>query len=248
VIDAGERMNESVNNMYQQNFSSLLSMSVVRWTGSLLLALLLSAVLFWGMQWMVMDHNPDLQATSSVRFVDFIRVQKDTTPNKKQRRLKPKPKPEPVPQPELIQPQPTQSMQAQKPQMNLPDIDIPLASPRLSASLSQAVVAQGRPADTNPGLGAPSSDLIPIVTSKPRYPLRAQSRNIEGWVVVEFTITPTGAVIDAKVTDAKPKGVFDRAALNAIVKWKFKPKMENGKAVAQRAVQRMEFNLHKRRR
>ena len=95
----------------------------------------------------------------------------------------------------------------------------------------------------NPGLGQPSSGLIPIVTSKPRYPLRAQSRNIEGWVVVEFTITPTGSVIDAKVTDAKPEGTFDRAALNAIVKWKFKPKIENGRPVAQRAVQRLEFNV-----
>lgn len=219
-----------------------------RWVGALLLALLLSAVLFWFMQWMVMNQDFGLQQTSNLQYLDFIRLQKDTTLNKKQRRLKPKPEPEPPAQPDLVQPQPTKPLQTQTPQMDMPNIDIPMATQRLSANLSQGInVNKGLP-NSNPGFGQPSSGLIPIVTSKPRYPLRAQSRNIGGWVVIEFTITPTGSVVDAKVTNAKPKGIFDRAALNAIVKWKFKPKMDNGRAVAQRAVQRMEFNVDKRRR
>lgn len=225
-----------------------MTMPVVRWIGALLLALLLSAVLFWFMQWVVMDNTSGLQETSNIKFVDFIHVEKDTTVNKKQRRLKPKPKPEPLPQPELVQPQPTKPIQTTKLQMDIPDIDIPMSTPRLSSNLSQAVAVPSSVPESSPGSGTPSSDLIPLIKSKPKYPLRAQSRNIEGWVIVEFTITPTGSVIDAKVTDAKPKGIFDSAALKAIVKWKFKPKVENGKAVAQRAVQRLEFKLDRRRR
>jgi len=221
---------------------------VIRWLGALLLALLLSVGLFWFMQWMVMNNDHGLQQTSNLKQVDFIRIQKDTTFNKKQRRLKPKPLPEPPPKPQLVQPQPTKPLQTSAPQMDMPNIDIPIASPRLSANLSQGTAVSKAIPSGNTGLGQPSSGLIPIVTSKPRYPLRAQSRNIEGWVVVEFTITPTGAVIDPKVADAKPKGIFDRSATNAISKWKFKPKIENGRPVAQRAVQRLEFNIDERRR
>jgi len=216
---------------------------VIRWIGALFLALLISVGLFWFMQWMVMNNDSGLQKTSNQQLVDFIRIQKDTAINKKQRRLKPKPQPEPPEKPKLVQTQPTKPLQSPAPQMDMPNIDIPMTSPRLSANLSQAMVAQKEIPSTNSGLGQPSSGLIPIVRSAPRYPLRAQSRNIEGWVVIEFTITPTGTVIDAKVTDAKPEGTFDRAALNAIVKWKFKPKIENGRPVAQRTVQRLEFNV-----
>ncbi len=194
-----------------------------------------------------MNNDNGLQQTSNLQHVDFIRIQKETALNKKQRRIKPKPEQEPPPQPEPVQTQPTKQLQSSTPQMDMPNIDIPISS-RLSTNLSQGIaVSKGMPSN-NPGLGQPSSGLIPIVTSKPRYPLRAQSRNIEGWVIIEFTITPTGAVISATVVDSKPKGIFDRAALNAIVKWKFKPKMEDGRAVAQRAIQRMEFNVEKRRR
>ncbi|MEE9426104.1 MAG: energy transducer TonB [Methylococcales bacterium] len=216
---------------------------MIRWFGALFLALLISVGLFWFMQWMVMNNDSGLQKTSNQQLVDFIRIQKDTAINKKQRRLKPKPQPEPPNKPKLVRSQPTKPLQSPAPQMDMPNIDIPMTSPRLSANLSQAMPVQKRMPSANPELGQPSGGLIPIVTSKPRYPLRAQSRNIEGWVVVEFTITPTGSVIDAKVTDAKPEGTFDRAALNAIVKWKFKPKIENSRPVAQRAVQRLEFNV-----
>ncbi len=219
-----------------------------RWAGALIAALLLSILLFWFMQWMVMNNNNGLQQTSNIKQVDFIRIQKDTTINKKQRLLKPKPQPEPPPQPDVVQPQPTKPLQSPAPQMDIPNIDIPITTQRLSVDLSQGIAVNKQPISSTSGLGKPRSGLIPTHAPKPRYPLRAQSRNIEGWVVVEFTITPTGSVIDAIVSSAKPEGVFNRAALKAIVKWRFKPKVEDGKAVAQRAVQRMEFNLDRRRR
>jgi protein TonB len=219
---------------------------VIRLFGAFFLALVVSVGLFWFMHWMVMDNDHGLQQTSNQQLINFIRIQKDTNINKKQRRLKPKPQPEPPNQPKLVQAQPTKPVQSPAPQMNMPNIDIPIASPRLSANLTQSInVNQGLP---NANLGQEQPSSIPLVKSNPRYPVRASSRDIEGWVVVEFTITSTGTVIDAKVTDAKPEGIFDRAALNAIVKWKFKPKIKNGQPVAQHTTQRFEFNVKGRRR
>jgi periplasmic protein TonB len=80
-------------------------------------------------------------------------------------------------------------------------------------------------------------DVVPLVRINPDYPPRALSRNIEGWVQVQFTITETGAVADAVVVDASPKGVFDDAAIKAILRWRYNPKVEGAVAVARKGVQ-----------
>jgi protein TonB len=77
------------------------------------------------------------------------------------------------------------------------------------------------------------------------YPRRAALKGIEGWVKLEFTIMPDGSVDDVKVIDAKPRRIFNRAAIKSILRWKFKPRVVNGKAVARRATQTMEFKLQK---
>ncbi len=83
-------------------------------------------------------------------------------------------------------------------------------------------------------LDAPSDrTAIPLVTVPPIYPDRAASRGVEGWVLVEFDITPTGQAVDPRVIDYDPSTIFNRAAIKAIKKWKFKPKVVNGKPVAQ---------------
>jgi protein TonB len=79
-------------------------------------------------------------------------------------------------------------------------------------------------------------DVIPLVRINPDYPARALSRGIEGWVLVEFTIGPSGTVVDPKVLDADPKNMFDDAALKAISRWKYNPKVENGVAVERRGI------------
>lgn len=74
-------------------------------------------------------------------------------------------------------------------------------------------------------------DTIPLVRIPPDYPPRALSRGLEGWVQVRFTITPTGTVADAVVVNAEPKNIFDEAALKAIARWRYNPKVEGGVAV-----------------
>lgn len=86
-------------------------------------------------------------------------------------------------------------------------------------------------------------DVVALATIQPMYPRRAAQMGEEGYVTVEFTITATGVVINASVIDAKPRRVFEQAALRAIVKWKFRPRFVNGQAVARRATQTLEFRL-----
>ncbi|MDD5265828.1 MAG: energy transducer TonB [Methylococcales bacterium] len=87
------------------------------------------------------------------------------------------------------------------------------------------------------------SGVVPLLRVPPKYPARAASRHIEGWVKVEFTIQTDGSVDNAVVVGSEPEDIFNDAALTAISQWKFKEKMVNGVAVPQRAVQRLQFKL-----
>ncbi len=77
-------------------------------------------------------------------------------------------------------------------------------------------------------------DVIPLVRVPPDYP---PGLNTEGWVKVQYSITATGSVRDALVVDANPKGVFDAAALKAIARWRYAPKIEGGVAVERVGIQ-----------
>ncbi|NKF50863.1 energy transducer TonB [Shewanella sp. WXL01] len=91
-----------------------------------------------------------------------------------------------------------------------------------------------------------NSDAIPVVQVEPQYPVIAARDGKEGYVVVMFDISAAGGVLNAKVVEAEPKRTFNRAALQAISNWKYKPKLIDGKAVAQTGLQvRLDFALDK---
>lgn len=60
------------------------------------------------------------------------------------------------------------------------------------------------------------------------YPSSAQRREIEGNVVIEFSIDVTGAVIDAFVVEANPPNRFERNALRYVRSWKYEPVRQGG--------------------
>ncbi len=85
--------------------------------------------------------------------------------------------------------------------------------------------------------GVPTDgDILPLVRIEPRYPARALQREIEGWVLLEFSISPAGTVVNAFVVDSEPPRTFDRAALRAVLRWKYKPMVENGVAIIRHGV------------
>ena len=95
------------------------------------------------------------------------------------------------------------------------------------------------------GYGVGDSDVIPLVEVQPRYPAQAKSRKIEGYVVVRLAISKEGSVEDVEVIDAKPNGIFEREVMRAAYRYRFKPKLADGKPVAQQATKTFEFSLEK---
>lgn len=71
-------------------------------------------------------------------------------------------------------------------------------------------------------------EYLPLVRMEPAYPRRAAERGIEGWVTVEFTVTEDGTVTDPFVLEAEPENIFNRAAIKAVLRFKYKPKVVNG--------------------
>jgi protein TonB len=95
-------------------------------------------------------------------------------------------------------------------------------------------------------VAASDTDIVPIVRVQPQYPLRAAERGTEGWVEVEFTISAAGTVKDPVVLNYHPSTIFNRAAVKAIRKWKYNPKIEDGQPVERPGVKvRLSFQLDK---
>ena len=62
----------------------------------------------------------------------------------------------------------------------------------------------------------------------PDYPPQARSRKLEGFVELEFRVTANGSTEDIRVVRSEPEGLFDRSAVRALMRWKFKPAERNG--------------------
>ena len=85
---------------------------------------------------------------------------------------------------------------------------------------------------------------VPIFQVPPQYPRRAAERGIEGCVVLKYVVTEVGSVRDPQVVQSIPKGIFDRAAIRASLRYKYKPLIRDGNAVEVEGVtQRITFVL-----
>ena len=96
-------------------------------------------------------------------------------------------------------------------------------------------------AGTDSGNAVAGAVLLKAVGA--RYPTQAMRARQQGWVVVSFTIDADGGTSGVKVIDAQPRRVFDRAAMDAVERYKFTPAMKDGVAVSSTKQQRIEFKL-----
>lgn len=165
------------------------------------------------MQGLISSGGSVLQEDNFGKLVEFVHVQQDEEIQTKQRKPnKPPAAPKEPPKPDM--PKPSMDMN------NAQSLDI--GGLDIGADLSIDSGLSGSGGD---------GEYLPIVKVAPQYPRRAAQKGIEGYVVVEFTVSTLGTVKDVKVIEADPPNIFNRAAMNAAKKFKYKPKIENGKAV-----------------
>lgn len=77
-----------------------------------------------------------------------------------------------------------------------------------------------------------NSGPIPSVRVEPTYPQAALRRGIEGFVDIMFDISSKGSTENIRIVGSQPQGVFDKAAIKAIARWKFQPANLDGTSVA----------------
>ena len=93
------------------------------------------------------------------------------------------------------------------------------------------------------GLATPDAPLISIVRVQPVYPPGALQRGLEGWVDVRFDVMPNGLATTI-VAIASSNRIFERAAIGAASRFRFKPPVVNGEPRTARGVEyRFRFDL-----
>ena len=109
--------------------------------------------------------------------------------------------------------------------------------------MSARVVRPAAVAATQEPSVLPENKLRRTFFIAPTYPARARERGTEGWVDLEFTVTKDGTTRDAVVRAAEPAETFDRAATDAVRRWRYEPRVVNGAVVEQRVETRLRFKL-----
>lgn len=112
-----------------------------------------------------------------------------------------------------------------------------------AAEQRPAAAAQESPAAAQAAAAkAQTSDAVLLKAEQARYPTSALRAGLSGWVMVGFTITADGGTKDVHVIDAQPRHVFDRAAMEAIDRYRFKPAMRDGNPVESKSQQKVVFS------
>jgi len=209
-------MSATINQSLVQNQTG----GLVRILIGLILGLTVTLSLFWLMQYLIATADRSLNEDSVGTMLDFVRVKRDESIQRRQ--LKPK-KPPP---PEAAPPQP--------PTPQLDDLN----------PNAEKIAISAVPVETNIqmtggfSLGVGEGDYLPIVKVAPIYPNRALTRGVEGYCVVQYTVTALGTTKDPVVIESQcTSSLFYRASLNAALKFKYKPRIIDGEAVEVPGVQ-----------
>ncbi|MCV2883136.1 energy transducer TonB [Aestuariibacter sp. AA17] len=190
---------------------------MVRFLVSILVGGMIAFGLFVVMAKLIANSSRPAEEVPPAPVIDIVMNEPDEQTQTRQR--VPPPPPPPPQQPPKIQPVEPDQSNADNTGMsfNMPNVDVGGASIDIG------------------GVGnmQRDGDATPIVRIEPKYPVQAARDGKEGWVRLSFTINEVGGVEDVEVIEAEPKRVFDREARRALRKWKYKPRIVDGKPVKQ---------------
>ncbi|CUA83298.1 energy transducer TonB [Pseudidiomarina woesei] len=200
---------------------------MVRFLVSILLGAAATFLLFAFMAFLISGGEGRNEGPPPTAPIELVTTPPDSDVDKRSR--KPPPPPPPPQQPPETPPNEPDTSDSEGLNLDLGfDVDVGGADTGLDGS----------------GLAVRDGEATPIVRINPRYPPAAARDGIEGWVMLRFTIDETGGVTDVEVIDANPRRMFDQEARRALLRWKYKPKVVDGKAQRQPGqTVRLEFSL-----
>ena len=85
------------------------------------------------------------------------------------------------------------------------------------------------------------SGPVPLEQVPPRYPQRAMRRGEGGLVRVQVVVAPNGEATSVTIATSSESRDLDKAALDAVRRWKFRPAQRNGVAVSGSLIVPIEF-------
>lgn len=180
-----------------------------RYAFAIVVGVVVTLSLLFVMQLLIVTGKAALTEPSERYMLEFVRVRRNENINTDDYTPEKPPKPPEVP-PEV----PPQDFDNVDP--NAPSINVP------PPTVAQAVDIGGPG-----GMNIAEGDYLPIVRVAPVYPARALSRGLEGYVDLEFFVTPAGTVRDPVVVFST-SSLFERAAMRAVLKFKYKPRVVDG--------------------
>ena len=182
-----------------------------------------TALLFLLMQALIDSDDSPFEELAMGAIVDFVPVVEDVEVKRKPRR------PKRIPEPDELPP-------------DRPDPVVDTTNGEIGVEIEPP--EELGTVDIEGGSDYVDGEYLPLVKVRPRYPSRAASRGIEGYVLLRFTVTGSGAVRDPVVVESAPPGIFDRAATEAALKFKYKPRVVNGSPIEVSGVlNRITFSL-----
>lgn len=198
---------------------------------SILSALVVTAGLLFLMSLLIKDDREAVVDEPPVVTIDTVTLPKEE-PEPERTEVEP-PKPpaiEPTPEPsgEVIE---TSEIDSVIEEWSSVDPAIETSLPRGFGELPQMALTQ-------------ESEAMPLYRSQPNYPMLAQQKGLEGWVLLKYDVDTGGTLSNIVVVNSEPKRIFDREAIKALKKWKFKPAMTNGQPIASAGqTVKIEFNI-----
>jgi len=176
---------------------------------AILVASVVTVGLIYGMYALIKMDEPELEESKSLKLPDFVHVPK----NEDLQVIAAKPQ-----RPDDVLEQP-----------DIPDVEVKIDRVDVDTNLSIGAVKVGINRELK-GFNSNDGEYLPIFRAPPVYPRRALDRGLCGWVEISYTVTSTGTVRDPFVLSSSSK-TFEKAALKAALKYKYKPRQVDGKGV-----------------
>ena len=180
-----------------------------RYLFSIVVGVIVTLSLLFIMQLLIVTGKQALTDPRERHKLEFVRVKRNENLNVEE--IVPEKPPKPPETPPETPPQDLDNVNPDTPKINV-------APPQVSASTDI-----GGPG----GMNIAEGDYLPIVRVAPVYPARALSRGLEGFVDLQFTVTTAGTVKDPVVIQST-SSLFERAAIRAVLKFKYKPRVVDG--------------------